>query len=144
MLLASRDGVRSVAGEEERACYRGQDGVDVGFGGLRNCAWANLEFVDRESGDCRFVDGPKQRLALVGRGEALGGGGEALSHAEREAEVDGKRKAGPGCEKRARKRVKDCGVDQAGVGRQVVAWNREVGGGGDHGVGKVAQARGTE
>jgi hypothetical protein len=47
---------------------------------------------------------------------------------------------GLGNEERAGERIEDGRVDEAGVRRQVVAGDCEVGGGVDYGVGKVAQA----
>jgi len=64
--------------------------------------------------------------------------------AQREAEIDGHGKARAGGEQRAAKRIEDGGVDQSGVRRQIVARDREVGGGGDNGIGQIAEGGGSE
>jgi len=41
------------------------------------------------AGDGGLVDRPKRGFALVGRSEAVGSAGQALGHAQGEAEIDG-------------------------------------------------------
>jgi hypothetical protein len=113
---------------EQRSGDQGENGVEVGPGVLRLDAWSNVELVDGEPGYRGLVDRPKRGLSLVELGEALGSAGEAFGHAKREAKIDGEGKSHAGGEQRAGKRIEDCGVDQAGVRRQIVAGDCEVGG----------------
>ena len=123
---------------EQRSGNQGKDGVEVGPGGLGLDAWSNVELVDGEPGYCGLVDRPKRRFALVERGETMGGAGEAFGHAKREGEIDSQGEPHAGGEQRAGKRIKNGGVDQTGVRRQIVAGDCEVGGGSENGVGEGA------
>jgi hypothetical protein len=123
---------------------QGKDGVEVRHSGWGLDARANVELVDGEPGYCGLVDRPKRCFALAGRGETVGGEGEAFGHAKRKAEIDGQGKPHMGSEECAGKRIEDGGVDQAGERRQIVAGDCEVGGGGENGVGEVAECGRTE
>jgi hypothetical protein len=74
----------------------------------------------------------------------LGGAGEAFGHAKREPEIGSQGKPHAGGEQRAGKWIEDGGIDQAGVRRQLVARDRQVGLCGENGVGKAVKCGGTK
>ena len=126
---------------EEGACDLGEDGVEV-VGGLLEGARAGVDLSDGVVGDGGLGDGPEEGVVLVGGGKALGGHGEALCHAGREAEVDGDGEAGRGAEEGACDRVEDGGVEEAFAGAEVVAGYGKIGGG--NGCGEGADGFGLE
>ena len=89
---------------------------------------ANVKLLDGKPGFRGLVDWPKRSFSLVDCGEMLGSIGQAFGHAKRKAKIDSQGKAHAGGEERAGKRIKNGGVDQAGVRRQIVARDCKVGG----------------
>ena len=80
----------------------------------------------RAVGGGGFAERPDESVVLAGGGEALRGGGEALGHADGEAEVDGEGKAGARAEEGAGDGVEDGGVDETFAGTEIVAGQSEV------------------
>ena len=120
---------------EEGAGDSGEEGVEVGGDGLGEGAGAGVDLGDDEVGAGGFGDGPEESVVLAAGGELLRGGGEALGHAEREAEVDGEGEARARGVKGAGDGVEDGGVDEAFAGAEVVVGDGEVGGEGGGGEG---------
>jgi len=74
----------------------------------------------------------------------VGSAGQALGHAQGEAEIDGQGEPGAGSEQRAGERIEDGGIDQAGVRGQLVTGDGEVRWGGENGVGEGADGGGSQ
>jgi hypothetical protein len=111
---------------EERAGDLGEQGVEVGSGGLGEGAGADLNFGDGVVGCGCGGDGPDEGIVLIAGGESLGVSGEALGHAEGEAEIDGEGEAGARGEESSGDGVEDGGVDEAFARAEVVAGYGEV------------------
>ena len=93
---------------------------------MRQGARADVDLGDGVVGGGGFAERPEEGVVLAGGGEALRGGGEALGHAEGEADVDGERKARARAEEGARDGVEDRGVDEAFARAEVVVGEGEV------------------
>ena len=111
---------------EEGTGDLGEHGVEIGAGGLRDGAVVRFHLEDGEAGDGRLGDRPEDRVGLIGGGEALRGGCEAVEHARREGEIERERKARRGAEERARGGIEDGRIDQAGRRGKGVARDAQV------------------
>lgn len=93
---------------------------------MKEAAGADVDFGDSAVGTRGFVEGPEERVALPGGGEALRNSRETLCHAEGEAEVDGHRVSRPRTEEGASDWVQDCGVDEAFARSEIVVCGGEI------------------
>jgi hypothetical protein len=111
---------------EERAGDLGEERVEIGNNGLRQSARADGNLRDAVVDGGGFAEGPEESFVLSDGGEALRGGGEALCHAEGEADVDGERKAGARAAEGAGDGVEDGGVDEAFARTEIVVGQGEI------------------